>query len=97
MEAAENTRFIYEFGKFVLDPKEKTWLSDGVLQHVPAKEFETLVLLMEHNGHALRRRDDVRHLAGRVCRSSQADTTEIQKRYKRNRTNHKISDKLVVM
>ena len=53
MEAAENTRVIYEFGKFVLDPKEKTLFSDGVPLRLPAKEFETLVLLVEHNGHAL--------------------------------------------
>ena len=53
METTENTRFIYEFGKFALDPKEKTLFSDGVPLRLPAKEFETLVLLVEHNGHAL--------------------------------------------
>ncbi|MGH9946574.1 MAG: winged helix-turn-helix domain-containing protein [Pyrinomonadaceae bacterium] len=53
METAEDKGFVYEFGKFVLDPKEKTLFSDGVPIHLPAKEFETLLLLVEHNGKAL--------------------------------------------
>lgn len=53
MEAAENKRFVYEFGKFVLDPNEKTLFSDGVPLHLPAKEFDTLVLFVEHNRKAL--------------------------------------------
>jgi Tol biopolymer transport system component/DNA-binding winged helix-turn-helix (wHTH) protein len=53
MEVAENKCVIYEFGKFVLDPKERTLFADGVPIHLPAKEFDTLVLLVEHNGHAL--------------------------------------------
>lgn len=53
METAENKRFIYQFGKFVLDPQEKTLFSEGVPLHLPAKEFETLLLLVENNGRAL--------------------------------------------
>ena len=53
MESAENKRFVYEFGRFVLDPSEKTLLVDGVPIHLPAKEFETLLLLVENNGKAL--------------------------------------------
>jgi DNA-binding winged helix-turn-helix (wHTH) protein/TolB-like protein/cytochrome c-type biogenesis protein CcmH/NrfG len=53
MESGENTRFIYEFGKFVLDPNEKTLFADGEPLRLPAKEFETLVLLVENNGRAL--------------------------------------------
>src|SRR5688500_3711709 len=53
METAENKRVIYEFGKFLLDPEEKTLFSDGVPLHLPAKEFETLLLLVENNGRAL--------------------------------------------
>src|SRR6185369_6248293 len=53
METAENKRFIYEFGKFVLDPHEKTLFVDGTVVHLPAKEFETLLLLVENNGRAL--------------------------------------------
>lgn len=53
METAENKRFIYEFGKFALDPQEKTLFVEGVPVHLPAKEFETLLLLVENNGKAL--------------------------------------------
>lgn len=53
MEDAENKRFIYQFGKFALDPLEKTLFLDGVPVHLPAKEFETLRLLVENSGHAL--------------------------------------------
>jgi DNA-binding winged helix-turn-helix (wHTH) protein/TolB-like protein len=53
MEDAENKSFIYQFGKFVLDPRNKTLFSDGEPVHLPAKEFETLLLLVENNGHAL--------------------------------------------
>src|SRR5215467_2254582 len=53
MEIAGNKGVIYEFGKFVLDPNERTLLADGVPIHLPAKEFDTLLLLVEHNGHAL--------------------------------------------
>src|SRR5687768_14595822 len=53
MEPAENKTFVYEFGRFVLNPAEKTLLVDGVPIHLPAKEFETLLLLVENNGKAL--------------------------------------------
>lgn len=53
MERVDTKGFVYEFGKFVLDPREKTLFADGSAIHLPAKEFETLLLLVEHNGHAL--------------------------------------------
>lgn len=53
METPENKKFVYEFGKFVLDPQEKTLFVEGKPVHLPAKEFETLVLLVENNGKAL--------------------------------------------
>jgi TolB protein len=53
MERAENKRFVYEFGKFVLDPQEKTLFVEGLPVHLPAKEFETLLLMVENNGKAL--------------------------------------------
>lgn len=53
MEVAENKALVYEFGKFVLDPKERTLFADGVPIHLPAKQFDILLLLVEHNGHAL--------------------------------------------
>ncbi len=48
-----NQKFVYEFGKFALDPQEKTLFANGVPLHLPAKEFETLLLLVENNGRAL--------------------------------------------
>jgi len=53
MEVVENKRVVYEFGRFVLDPGERTLFADGVPLHLPAKEFDTLLILVEHNGHAL--------------------------------------------
>lgn len=53
METTESKRFIYQFGKFALDPQEKTLYAEGAPVHLPAKEFETLLLLVENNGRAL--------------------------------------------
>lgn len=53
MEDAEKTKFIYQFGKFTLDPHEKTLFENGKPLHLPAKEFETLRLLVENCGRAL--------------------------------------------
>ena len=53
MEVNENKNLVYEFGKFVLNPRERTLLVDGAPIHLPAKEFDTLLLLVEHNGRAL--------------------------------------------
>lgn len=53
METTENKGLVYEFGRFVLDPNERTLLSDGKRLHLPAKEFETLLMLVENNGRAL--------------------------------------------
>lgn len=53
MEKTGNKGFIYEFGKFVLDMEGKTLFSEGKPIHLPAKEFETLLLLVENNHKAL--------------------------------------------
>ncbi len=53
METAGNKRFVYQFGKFAIDPQEKTLFVEGAPVHLPAKEFETLLLLVENNGKAL--------------------------------------------
>jgi len=52
VEVVENKRFVYEFGKFILDPNERTLIVDETPIHLPAKEFDTLLLLIEHNGRA---------------------------------------------
>jgi DNA-binding response OmpR family regulator len=53
MQTPENKDFVYEFGDFVLDPNERTLFVGDKAIHLPAKEFSTLLLLVEHNGHAL--------------------------------------------
>ncbi|MBK8811786.1 MAG: winged helix-turn-helix domain-containing protein [Acidobacteria bacterium] len=44
---------IYEFGKFILDSRERVLLADGVPVHLTGKVFDTLLLLIEHNGRLL--------------------------------------------
>lgn len=53
METVENKRIVYAFGEFVLDPAERTLFSGSVPIHLPAKEFETLLLFVQNNGKAL--------------------------------------------
>jgi len=53
METVENKGVIYEFGRFILDPEERILFDDGRPVHLPAKEFDTLVLLVENHGRAL--------------------------------------------
>src|SRR5688500_460651 len=53
MEARENNEIIYEFGGFVLDPRERVLLFGGQPVHLRAKEFETLLLFLENNGRAM--------------------------------------------
>src|SRR5258706_9422822 len=49
-EVPESKGFIYEFGNFVLDPQERVLFSDGQPVHLAEKVFDTLLLLIEHNG-----------------------------------------------
>lgn len=44
---------VYQFGKFVLDVQEQMLTADGVVVHLPTKEFETLRMLVENNGRVL--------------------------------------------
>ena len=53
METKGGQSFVYEFGNFVLDPADRTLFSNGVPMHLPAKEFETLLFLIQHNGKAV--------------------------------------------
>lgn len=53
MESVADKGIVYEFGHFVLDPEGKTLYADGQALHLPAKEFETLLLLIRNNGRAL--------------------------------------------
>lgn len=52
-ETVENKGVVYEFGRFVLDPRERILLHGGQPIHLSDKVFDTLVLLTENNGRLL--------------------------------------------
>lgn len=52
-ELTDNKGLIYEFGKFVLDPRERVLLADGKSVHLSDKVFDTLLFLIQHNGRLL--------------------------------------------
>jgi TolB-like protein/DNA-binding winged helix-turn-helix (wHTH) protein/tetratricopeptide (TPR) repeat protein len=52
-ETAENKRVIYRFGRFEIDPGERLLLCDGEIVPLTPKIFDTLLLLVENNGHTL--------------------------------------------
>src|SRR5262252_1440166 len=81
MEKVENKEFVYEFGKFVLDPKGKTLFSDGKPIHLPAKEFETLLLLVENNHKALSKDE----MMGVLWRDSFVEESNLAKQISRLR------------
>ncbi len=53
METTENKGVMYEFGSFVLDPKERVLFADGKPIPLTKKVFETLLLLIKNNGRLL--------------------------------------------
>src|SRR6266498_3507248 len=81
MEKVESKEFVYEFGKFVLDPKGKTLFSDGKAIHLPAKEFETLLLLVENNHKALSKEE----MMGALWRDSFVEESNLAKQISRLR------------
>src|SRR5260370_41225914 len=52
----------YEFDSFRLVPDERQLLRDGQRVMVPPKAFETLVILVENSGHAVKKEDLIRTL-----------------------------------
>src|SRR5437868_2927164 len=52
-ETVENKGPLYEFGGFVVDPDERVLLVNGKNVHLADKIFDTLLLLLRHNGHLL--------------------------------------------
>jgi DNA-binding winged helix-turn-helix (wHTH) protein/tetratricopeptide (TPR) repeat protein len=52
----------YSFGPFLLDTRERVLLRDGELVPLTAKVFETLVVLVENNGHALEKEELIKTL-----------------------------------
>ena len=55
-------RYAFVFGEFRLDPVERLLLRDGVQLPVTPKVFETLVALLENNGHMLAKDDLMKRL-----------------------------------
>jgi DNA-binding winged helix-turn-helix (wHTH) protein/Tol biopolymer transport system component len=47
---SSETKYLYEFGDFRLDPSERLLLRNGVSVSLPPKAFATLVLLVERSG-----------------------------------------------
>ena len=45
------TKHIYEFGSYRLDAEEKILVRDGQIVSIPPKDLETLLVLVENNGH----------------------------------------------
>ncbi len=52
----------YTFGPFLLDTKERVLVRDGEIIPLTAKVFDTLVLMVENNGHALEKEEMLRSL-----------------------------------
>ena len=52
----------YEFGLFRLVPSERQLLRDGQRVMLPPKAFETLVILVQNSGHAVKKEDLVQTL-----------------------------------
>lgn len=52
----------YSFGPFLLDTRERVLLRDGEIVPLTAKVFETLVVLVENNGHALEKEELIKTL-----------------------------------
>lgn len=50
----------YEFGSFRLVPSERQLLRDGQRVMLPPKAFDTLVVLVQHNGHVVKKDDLLR-------------------------------------
>jgi TolB-like protein/DNA-binding winged helix-turn-helix (wHTH) protein/cytochrome c-type biogenesis protein CcmH/NrfG len=81
MERVGNKGVAYQFGKFVLDPEGRTLFSDGKPIHLPAKEFETLLLLVENNHRALSKDE----MMGALWRDSFVEESNLAKQISRLR------------
>jgi len=81
VEVVENKRVVYEFGKFRLDPRERTLVADGIPIHLAPKEFDTLLLFIEHNGRALTKDE----LMSAVWRDSVVDESNLARQISRLR------------
>lgn len=51
--AEQDQAVVYRFGKFILDARERVLLADGKPVHLTNKVFDTLLMLVRHNGRLL--------------------------------------------
>jgi DNA-binding winged helix-turn-helix (wHTH) protein/Tol biopolymer transport system component len=57
---SSDTKYLYEFGDFQLDPCERLLLRNGVSVSLPPKAFATLVLLVERSGRVCDKQELIR-------------------------------------
>ena len=58
----ENAKLTYEFDSFRLIPAERQLLRDGKTVPLPPKAFDTLVILIQNSGHALKKDDLIKRV-----------------------------------
>ena len=58
----QETRHLYEFGPYRLDPSEHKLLRNNEIVEVPPKAFDTLVLMVRNSGHLMEKDELIRTL-----------------------------------
>ena len=56
------TRHLYEFGPYRLDPAERKLLHNNQIVELPPKAFDTLVLMVRNSGHLMEKDELIRTL-----------------------------------
>ena len=59
---SQGRKRLYEFGPFRLDPSERILARDGARIALPPRAFDTLVILVQRNGHVLSKDELIRTL-----------------------------------
>jgi len=58
----QETRHLYEFGPYRLDPTERKLLRNNQIVELPPKAFDTLVLMVRNSGHLMEKDELIRTL-----------------------------------
>ena len=58
----QDTRHLYEFGPYRLDPNERKLLRNNEIVELPPKAFDTLVLMVRNSGHLMEKDELIRTL-----------------------------------
>jgi Tol biopolymer transport system component/DNA-binding winged helix-turn-helix (wHTH) protein len=59
---SQSTKHTYEFGPFRIDSRERLLFRDGEIVPLPPKIFDTLLALVEGNGHLLDKDELIKHV-----------------------------------